>query len=94
MKPQTARCAKLPKDEFLKTCTISVTKLESAFIAAQQKRGTYRNDNVSRQEFDRTLGTALTQRPERYILCKAPVPPSQSPTQPPFPAPSDLDDIL
>ena len=84
----------LTKDEFLKTCTISVTKLESAFIAAQQKRGTYRNDNVSRQEFDRTLGTALTQRPERSILCKAPIPPPQSPTQPPFPAQADLDDIL
>ena len=84
----------LTKDEFLKTCTISVTKLESAFIAAQQRRGTYRNDNVSRQEFDRTLGAALGSRPERYVLCKAPIQPPQPPTPPSFPAPSDLDDIL
>ena len=84
----------LTKDEFLKACTVSVTKLESAFIAVQQRKGTYRNDNVSRQEFDKTLGAALTQRPERYILCKAPVQPPPQPTPPPFSEPSELDDIL
>ena len=86
----------LTKDEFLKACSISVTKLESAFIAVQQKKGTYRNDYISRQEFDKMLGPALGTRPERITLCKAPVQPSQQPqpSPPPFSEPSELDDIL
>lgn len=84
----------IPKNEFLKACSISVTKLESAFIIAQKLKGTYRDDNTSRQEFAQTLGPALSLRPERITLCKAPAQPSQPPQPPPFPAPSDLDDIL
>lgn len=84
----------LSKEEFLKACSISITKLESSFIAVQRSRGTYRDDNTSRQEFDKTLGTALSIRPERYVLCKAPAQPSQPPPPiPPFPTPLD-DDIL
>ena len=86
----------IPKNEFLKACSISVTKLESAFIIAQKLKGTYRDDITSRQEFDQTLGPALSLRPERITLCKAPAQPSQppQPPTPPFPTPSDLDDIL
>ncbi len=83
----------IPKNEFLKACSISVTKLESAFITAQKLKGTYRNDNTSRQEFDQMLGPALGIRPERITLCKAPAQPSQ-PSPPPFSEPSELDDIL
>ena len=86
----------VPKGEFLKACSISVTKLESAFITAQKLKGTYRDDITSRQEFGQMLGPALGTRPERITLCKAPAQPSQPPqsSPPPFSEPSELDDIL
>ena len=85
----------LPKEEFLKACSVSITKLESSFIAIQRNKGTYRDDNTSRQEFDNALGPALGIRPERYVLCKAPTHPAPPPSGPlpPYSAPLD-DDIL
>ena len=85
----------MPKDEFLKACSVSVTKLESSFIAIQRNNGTYRNDDTSRQEFDKALGPALGIHPERYVLCKAPTHPAPQPPGPlpPYSAPLD-DDIL
>ena len=87
----------IPKEEFLKACSISVTKLENAFVAVQIQKRTFRDYIISRQEFSNILGPVLRNRPEYYLLTKAPfapMPPDSPQPIPPFPTPPPDDDIL
>ena len=78
----------IPKDEFLKACSISVTKLSDAYIAAQMQKGTFRDYSSSKQEFTTMLGPVLTSRPDHSLLCKASFFPKN------FPSAIQDDDLL
>jgi hypothetical protein len=69
----------IPKDEFLKACSVSITKLESTFINIQMHAGVFRDYTVAKRAFNASLGPILELQPEHLKLCKLQTPPHAAP---------------
>lgn len=71
----------IPKEDFLKACSVSVTKLESIFADLQIKRGICRDYQEAKIAFNTALGDALIIHSDRVALTPAPHYPTQEDPQ-------------